>query len=59
MRTITSLRLECLRMALTLAASKVVGPDEVIVRAGHFYRFVMDEDQEKADPRPLVEKYGR
>lgn len=58
MRTNIEVRLECLRQAVALANSKNIGANEILVRARSFLAFVND-DEERADPAPLAEKYRR
>lgn len=58
MRTITEVRLECLRLAVTMAASKAIDGTSVIKTANSFYAFVQN-DREDVDTSPLQEKYRR
>lgn len=58
MKTITDVRLECLRLAVTMAASKAIDGTSVIKTANSFYAFVQDE-REETDVSALAEKYRR
>jgi len=58
MKMITDLRLECVRLAVTMVASKGIEATSVIKYANLLFDFVQDE-QRPTDASPLAEKYKR
>lgn len=61
MKTLTEVRLECLRLAVTMAASKAIDGTSVMKTAKSFYAYVQDEpDSVSPDAmRELQERYRR
>ena len=59
MRTLSETRLECIRLAASLAASKTIPPRDVIPTAMEFFRWVDEGSDGKADVGDLIAKFGK
>lgn len=53
MKTQMEIRLECLRLATSLGASKQIAPHNVVGTAMEFYRWVDGHDGDKATPESV------
>lgn len=52
MRNIQDTRLECMRMAATLATAKAILPAEIVTKATELFNWVQKLDDEPERPRP-------
>lgn len=58
-KTISQLRLECLRLAANLASAKLIRHADVIPTAMEFYRWVDSGDEGEIDIGALYAKFGK
>lgn len=57
MMTRQQYRLECLKMANSMAASKNIQPKEVIPTAMEYFRWVDDAPDDEADTSQLAQRF--
>ena len=59
MRNRSELRLECLKLANSIACGKNIKPTDVIPTAMEYFKWVDDAPKEDAHPERLQEKFRR
>jgi hypothetical protein len=59
MRTLSEVRLECVRLAASLAGAKAIQPKDIIPTAMEFYRWVDEGSDGKVDVGVLIAQYGK
>lgn len=57
MKTRMETRMECLRLAVTIGASKTITPKEIVPTAMEFFRWVDDDPADTADVDKLRERW--
>lgn len=57
MKSRMDMRLECLRLAASLGASKNIPPAQVVPFAMEFFKWVDDDPNDKADTRQIADRF--
>lgn len=57
MKSRMELRLECLRLAATLGASKNIPPKEVVPYAMEFFKWIDDNPEDETDTEQLASRF--